>query len=192
MKYFLVGLLLVANLFALQENQIQTYMSKNINNVVKILKTSKENNISKEITSQKIFKIFDPVFDYNLMARLALGGRVWRTLNDTQKSEFTKLFIKRLKASYKSKLDLYNGQTITLSGINKIKKNRILLLSELSDKKQKYDITYKFYKAKNAQWYIYDVNILGVSIIQTYRAQFSDELKKMSFDTLLKKLKAQS
>ncbi|NOX16511.1 MAG: ABC transporter substrate-binding protein [Epsilonproteobacteria bacterium] len=192
MKYFLVGLLLVVNLFALQEEQIQLYMSRNINNVVKILKSAKENNLSKKITSQKIFKIFDPIFDYKLMARLALGGRIWRTLDGEQKSEFTKLFIKKLKASYESKLDLYNGQAITVDGIDKIKKNRILLLSELSDEKQKYDITYKFYKAKNDQWYIYDVNILGVSIIQTYRAQFSDELKKMSFDALLKKLKKQS
>ena len=122
------------------------------------------------------------------MARLAVGGRVWRSINQSQREEFTTLFTKRLKSSYKSKLDMYNGQTITVDSIKKIKANRILLLSELSGKKQKYDITYKFYKAKNAQWYIYDVNILGVSIIQTYRAQFSDELKKSSFNELLKKL----
>jgi len=165
MKYLIVGLLLVANLFAVKEEQIQIFMSNNINHVVKIIKNAKENNVSSDIISKKIFKIFDPVFDYSLMARLALGGRAWAT-----------------------KLDMYNGQTITVDGIKKIKPNRILLLSELSDKKQKYNIIYKFYKARDSQWYIYDVNILGVSIIQTYRAQFSDELKKISFDELLKKL----
>ena len=189
MRYLIVGLILAANLFAVQEDKIQIFMSQNINKVVKIIKTGKENNVSKDILSQKIFKIFDPVFDYKLMARLAVGGRVWRSINQSQREEFTTLFTKRLKSSYKSKLDMYNGQTITVDGIKKIKANRILLLSELSDKKQKYDITYKFYKAKNAQWYIYDVNILGVSIIQTYRAQFSDELKKNSFNELLKKLR---
>jgi phospholipid transport system substrate-binding protein len=188
MKFFIIGLLLVANLFAVQEDKIQIFMSKNINDVVKILKTAKENNISKDAISQKIFKIFDPVFDYRLMARLAIGGRAWRNINQSQREEFITTFTKMLKASYRSKLDMYNGQTITVDGIKKIKANRILLLSELSDKKQKYDITYKFYKAKDNQWYIYDVNILGVSIIQTYRAQFSDELQKISFDELLKKL----
>ncbi len=192
MKYFIIGLVLTANLFALQENQIQVFMNKNINAVVQILKNGKDNNISTKVISQKIFKIFDPVFDYKLMARLAIGERVWRTLNSTQKNQFTKLFIKRLKSSYREKLDMYNGQAIIVKGINKIKENRILLLSELSDKKQKYDITYKFYKAKNSQWYIYDVNILGVSIIQTYRAQFSDELKRISFDKLLQKLNNRS
>jgi phospholipid transport system substrate-binding protein len=188
MKYLIIGLLLVANLFAVEEGQIQIFMSNNINNVVKIIKNGKENNVSNDIISKKIFKIFDPVFNYRLMARLSLGGRTWVTLNQSQKEEFIRVFTAKLKSSYKSKLDMYNGQTITVNGIKKIKPNRILLLSELSDKKQKYDITYKFYKAKDAQWYIYDVNILGVSIIQTYRAQFSDELKKISFDELLKKL----
>ncbi len=192
MRYLIVGLILVANLFAVQEDKIQIFMSQNINKVVKIIKNGKENNVSKDILSQKIFKIFDPVFDYKLMARLAVGGRVWRSISQSQREEFTALFTKRLKSSYKSKLDMYNGQTIMVDGIKKIKANRILLLSDLSDKKQKYDITYKFYKAKNAQWYIYDVSILGVSIIQTYRAQFSDELKKSSFDELLKKLRTKS
>ena len=192
MRYLVIGLMLAANLFAVQEDKIQIFMSQNINKVVKIIKNGKENNVSKDILSQKIFKIFDPVFDYKLMARLAVGGRVWRSISQSQREEFTALFTKRLKSSYKSKLDMYNGQTIMVDGIKKIKANRILLLSDLSDKKQKYDITYKFYKAKNAQWYIYDVSILGVSIIQTYRAQFSDELKKSSFDELLKKLRTKS
>ena len=36
---------------------------------------------------------------------------------------------------------------------------------------------------------IYDVDILGVSIIQTYRTQFADFLAKESFDKLITKLK---
>lgn len=192
MKYLIFSLLFVANLFALSQNQIESYMDKNINKVVQILQNAKENNISKEVVSKEIFKIFDPVFDYNLMARLSLGSKVWRTLSETQRAKFTKTFTKKLKASYKSKLDMYDGQKITVDGIQKIKSNRIHLLSEIKDKKQKYDIVYKFYRAKNDQWYIYDVTILGVSIIQTYRSQFSDELKKISFDELLKKLDKQS
>jgi len=37
-------------------------------------------------------------------------------------------------------------------------------------------------------WFIYDVNLVGVSIIQTYRKQFSEFLKTKSFDQLLKSL----
>lgn len=192
MKYIILSLILVANLFALSENEIEPYMSKNINLVVKLIKTNKEHNISDDITSKKIFKIFDPVFDYKLMSILALGPKVWRDLSAKQRAEFTKKFIHRLKDSYKSKLDMYKGQKIDVEGIQKIRKNRIHLLSTIKDKKQKFDIVYKFYKSKNKQWYIYDVDVLGVSIIQTYRSQFSDELKKISFNELLKKLDKKS
>jgi len=192
MRYIILSLLLVANLFALSENEIKPYMSKNINLVVKIIKTSKEHNISSDITSKRIFKIFDPVFDYKLMSILSLGSKVWKNLSAEQRVEFIKKFKRRLKDSYKSKLDMYNGQKIDVEGIQKIRKNRIHLLSNIKDKKQKFDIVYKFYKAKHAQWYIYDVDVLGVSIIQTYRSQFSDELKKISFQELLKKLDKQS
>jgi len=188
MKYIILGLLLVANLFALSENEIESYMSKNINLVVKIIKNSKEHNISNEVTSKKIFQLFDPVFDYRLMSMLSLSTKVWRDLDTEQRKEFVKKFTYRLKNSYKNKLDMYKGQTINVEGIQKIRNNRIHLLSDIRDKKQKFDIVYKFYKAKNNQWYIYDVNVLGVSIIQTYRSQFSDELKKISFNELLKKL----
>ena len=188
MRQMILSLLLVANLFALSENEIEPYMSKNINLVVKIIKTGKEHNISNDIISKKIFKIFDPVFDYKLMSMLSLGIKVWRNLSVEQRVEFTKKFTRRLKDSYKRKLDMYKGQKINVEGIQKIRENRIHLLSDIKDKKQKFDIVYKFYKAKNAQWYIYDVNVLGVSIVQTYRSQFSDELKKISFQELLKKL----
>ncbi len=191
MKYLIISLLLVVNIFALSQDEIESFMSKNINKVVQILKTGKENNISKEEISKDIFKIFDPVFDYKLMSRLSIGSKTWRTLSEQQKQKFTLLFTNRLKESYKNKLDMYNGQKITVEGIKKIKSNRIHLLSEIKGKKQKYDIVYKFYRSKNDQWYIYDVSVLGVSIIQTYRSQFSDQLKKMSFDELLKKLDKQ-
>ena len=43
-----------------------------------------------------------------------------------------------------------------------------------------------FYKKKqNNQWYIYDVELVGVSIIQTYRKQFSEFLKTKTVKELI-------
>ena len=50
------------------------------------------------------------------------------------------------------------------------------------------DILYKFYKSK-VGWKIYDVEIEGVSIIQTYRSQFDSIMKKGTIDELIDKLK---
>jgi len=46
---------------------------------------------------------------------------------------------------------------------------------------------YKLYKSKH-NWKIYDIEIEGVSIIITYRSQFSQVLRKGTIDDLLKKL----
>ncbi|HBK1697470.1 TPA: ABC transporter substrate-binding protein, partial [Campylobacter coli] len=49
------------------------------------------------------------------------------------------------------------------------------------------NIIFKFYNNNN-DWLIYDINVLGVSIVQTYRSQFGDILANQDFDTLLQKL----
>ena len=51
------------------------------------------------------------------------------------------------------------------------------------------EMIYKFYKKKNQQWNVYDVEIMGVSIVQTYRSQFAGILKNQSIEDLLKKLR---
>lgn len=38
----------------------------------------------------------------------------------------------------------------------------------------KYNIVFKFHRASGDNFVIYDVDILGVSIIDTYRSQFED------------------
>jgi phospholipid transport system substrate-binding protein len=47
---------------------------------------------------------------------------------------------------------------------------------------------YKFYRGKEG-WKVYDVEILGVSVVQTYRSQFDGFLKNGSFAELMEKLK---
>ena len=88
-----------------------------------------------------------------------------------------------------SKLDLYTDEVVVIDDPIKVK-NRVHLPTHLMRKNEKRDVLYKFYKSKKSGWMIYDVDILGVSIIQTYRTQFSGILKKESFAALLEKLKS--
>lgn len=48
---------------------------------------------------------------------------------------------------------------------------------------------FKFYNDNN-NWLIYDIDVLGVSIVQTYRSQFGDILANQGFDALLQKLES--
>ena len=188
-KHFLTLLTLcmfsLMPLHALEEKEITPFMQTNIDLATTILRDSK---IQKADKAQKIFTIFDAIFDYTLMSKLALGGKQWESIGVEKQARFTKAFEVKLKNSYMEKLDLYTDEKIVIKNLEKIKDARIHLTTHLIKNSEVHEIIYKFYKDKNDQWLIYDVDILGVSIIQTYRTQFADMLAKESFEKLLEKL----
>lgn len=179
-------LLSFSSLYAIEENEISSFMQTNIDNATLILR---DKALQKADKTEKLYVIFDSIFDYGLMSKLALGGKQWDMLTPNKQQEFTKLFEMKLKVSYMEKLDLYTDEKIVIKNLEKIKDTRIHLTTHLMKNSEVYEIVYKFYKDKNSQWMIYDVDILGVSIIQTYRTQFADFLAKESFDKLMIKLK---
>ena len=180
----LVGFI-ITSANALKQDEIQVIMTKKIDNVLSILE-QKSLPINKK--GEQIIKIIDEVFDYELMARIALGKETWDTLNEQKQKEFTKIFETKLKNSYIEKLELYNDQKVKILGLNPYKNARLQLETELLGKEGTYKINYNFYnKSKDniEQWLIYDVDLVGVSIIQTYRQQFSGLLKEKTFDEML-------
>lgn len=180
----LVGFIITSG-NALKQDEIQVIMTKKIDNVLTILE-QKSLPINKK--GEQIIKIIDEVFDYELMARIALGKETWDTLNEQKQKEFTKIFETKLKNSYIEKLELYNDQKVKILGLNPYKNARLQLETELLGKEGTYKINYNFYnKSKDniEQWLIYDVDLVGVSIIQTYRQQFAGLLKEKTFDEML-------
>lgn len=187
MKLILSFLFLIISSFALEFNQIDTTMENKINKTLQILQTS---NQSVDAIAQEIFNLFDSIFDYELMAKLSLSTE-YKNLTPTQQNEFNKAFEMGLKRSFTDKLHLYKDETIKVLGGEKIKNNRYnLKTSIILDGKINY-ITFKFRELKK-DWKIYDVDILGISVIQTYRSQFADIIAQQGFETLLKKLKSEN
>ena len=184
-KILLLVSFIITSANALKQDEIQVIMTKKIDNVLSILE-QKSLPINKK--GEQIIKIIDEVFDYELMARIALGKETWDTLNEQKQKEFTKIFETKLKNSYIEKLELYNDQKVKILGLNPYKNARLQLETELLGKEGTYKINYNFYnKSKDniEQWLIYDVDLVGVSIIQTYRQQFAGLLKEKTFDEML-------
>lgn len=169
---------------ALKQNEIKEQMTKKIDDVLVVLQ---KKDLNKNEKAQEIIKIIDEVFDYELMSRIALGKETWDTLSSQKQKEFTKIFETKLKNSYTEKLELYNDQKVKILDLKPYNKTRLQLESELVGKEGVYQINYNFYnKSKDSeQWLIYDVDLVGVSIIQTYRQQFAGLLKEKTFDEML-------
>lgn len=178
----------LSSLFAIQQEQIKDTMNKKINEV---LTTLQNKELTKDQKAKDVISIMDSSFDYKIMSMLSLGKK-WKALSKDEKSLFTKTFEQKLKNSYVEKLDLYTNQKIEIKNLEKVK-SRLVLKTELLGQDENFKIDYKFYKNKKKQeWFIYDVDIIGVSIIQTYRKQFSEFLKNKSFNDLIELLKAKN
>lgn len=180
-KIILISLLVLQSAFAkIETNSIKPIMSEKINNVLMLLK----NKQNKQTLQKDISAIFDPAFDYPLMAKLSLGKAQYKKLTASQKLEFAKKFEQRLKKSFFSKLDSYSNEKIEILNIKDVKSRKVLQ-TKLIGQDKIYPINYKFHNAKEKGWLIYDVDILDISIIQTYRNQFARVLDDGSFKKLL-------
>lgn len=183
MKKLILFLFLTLSAFALGLNEIAQTMQTNIDKSLKLLKETKGD---KKAVANEIFKLFDEIFDYKLMAKLSLS-KYYDKLSPTQQEKFNQKFEESLKKSFSDKLSLYKDEVLKVKGgEQKNEKRYFLTASMIIDGEEKF-VVFKFYN-ENGNWLIYDVDVLGVSIIQTYRSQFSDILENADFDTLLKKL----
>ena len=184
LKTLLFTTIIYSNANALKQDEIQLEMRKKIDNVLSILE---KKNINFKEKGTEIIKVIDEVFDYELMAKIALGKETWNSISEDKQKKFAKVFEEKLKKSYIDKLELYNDQKVKIIDLKPYNNSRLQLETELLGKDGTYKINYNFYnRSKDKEdWVIYDVDLVGVSIIQTYRQQFAGQLKEKTFDEML-------
>jgi phospholipid transport system substrate-binding protein len=150
--------------------------------VISILRNKK---LDQKEKAKRIDKVVSPIFDFPLMAKLALGRKHWPQLTAAQQKKFTGLFVKRLKISYRQKISLYKDEKVHFKPA--VKKGKIIcyIPIELISKDEKITIVHKLRKGSDKRWKVFDVEIQGVSILLTYRSQFDDILQKGTVEDLL-------
>jgi len=179
-----IGLLIFyQSALADDKSEVEKLLKKNLDAVFTVLQ---QKDLDPQEKNEDIVDIVTPMFDFELMARLSLGKKHWPELSQEKKERFTELFIKRLKASYLINFTLYTDEKLFYEPTVKVKK-KIHAPTYLVSKDKKISILYKFYKAEK-NWKIYDLEIQGVSIIRSYRSQFSGILENGTVDDLLLKL----
>jgi phospholipid transport system substrate-binding protein len=166
-------------------DEVRDLLKGKIDSVVVLLQDKTQDKARR---NERILDIVAPIFDYQTMAKLSLGSKYWPSLNQAKQLEFSNLFIKRLKTSYLDKLDLYTDEEI-LYGEPRAEGKTVHIPTTMVSKDSRIGMLYKFYRTAQG-WKIYDVEIGGVSVIQTYRSQFDGVLSEGSIDDLLGKLKS--
>lgn len=127
------------------------------------------------------------MFGVSEAAREALGPH-WQTRTPAERDEFVELFADLLEATYVAQLNRPGGVRLHYTG-EQIRGDRAeLLLTVRTERGSEIKAQVRLLQ-KNEQWLIWDVAIEGVSLIQTYRAQFDRIIKRSSYPDLVRQIR---
>lgn len=146
---------------------------------------------------QRLLKLVDekvlPFVNFDKTTRLA-AGRHWRQATPEQQQALTKEFRTTLVRTYSGAVSSVKQQTTIELRPGRHEANATDVVVRTQIKQPNADavpVDYRLEKAGNG-WKIYDVNVLGVWLIENYRNQFSQEITKGGFDGLIKSLAARN
>lgn len=138
--------------------------------------------------SQLVDEKLMPHVNFTRMTALTVG-RPWRQATDAQKESLMKEFRTLLIRTYANAFSQVKNQKVQMRPFrdDDSKKDIVVRSQIVQPGAEPLQLDYRLEK-KNDEWLIYDVNVLGVWLVQTYRNQFAQEIASGGIDGLIKSL----
>jgi len=129
-----------------------------------------------------------PHVDFQRMTALAVG-RNWRSATPEQQKRLMEEFRVLLLRTYSGALSAVNDQSIRMKPMRAAPEDtEVIVRSEVVHQgREPIQLDYRLRKVDGA-WKIYDVNVLGVWLVETYRNQFAQEVSSKGIDGLIRSL----
>lgn len=129
-----------------------------------------------------------PHVDFQRMTALAVG-RGWRDATPEQRQQLMKGFRTLLIRTYSGALSSVGDQKVQMKPYRANPQDTdVIVRSEvLQPGREPAQLDYRLRKT-GEDWKIYDVNVLGVWLVETYRTQFAQELSGGGIDGLIRSL----
>jgi phospholipid transport system substrate-binding protein len=126
-----------------------------------------------------------PYVNFERMTASAVG-RFWRQATAEQKMKLKAEFKTLLVRTYAGALSQVKNQTLMVKPSRANPgDNEVIVRSELrAAGKDAVQLDYRVEKADNS-WKVYDFNVLGVWLVETYRGQFTQEINANGLDGLI-------
>ena len=140
---------------------------------------------------QRIIVLVDakvmPSVNFKRMTASAVG-RHWRQATPEQQQRLQDEFKTLLVRSYAGALKQVKDQSVQLKPMrNKPEDDEVVVRTEVRGKGDPIQLDYRLAKTP-AGWKIYDVNVLGVWLVENYRSSFAQEIGAGDIDGLVAKL----
>jgi len=115
-------------------------------------------------------------------------GRHWRTATPEQQAKLQAEFKTLLVRTYAGALTQVKDQTVALKPMRAgADDTEVVVRTEIKGKGEPIQLDYRLEKAA-AGWKIYDVNVLGVWLVEQYKGQFAQDINASGIDGLIAKL----
>jgi phospholipid transport system substrate-binding protein len=156
-----------------------------------VIDTVKSDKAIQAGDTKKIMTLVDakilPNVNFLRMTSSAVG-RYWRQATPDQQTRLQDEFKTLLVRTYAGALTQVKDQSVELKPLRaKPEDTEVLVRSEVKGKGDPIQLDYRVEKAGDS-WKIYDVNVLGVWLVETYRASFAQEISASGIDGLITKL----
>jgi phospholipid transport system substrate-binding protein len=157
-----------------------------------ILERIKADEALKAGDIQKLSRFVDdvvmPNVNFERMTSLAVG-RGWRTATPEQQKQLMTEFRSLLIRTYAGALSAVKDQTVRVRPLRAAPDDtEVVVRSEIVQPRgEPIQLDYRLEKA-NSAWRIYDLNVLGVWLVETYRNQFAQEINARGIDGLIRSL----
>ena len=129
-----------------------------------------------------------PHVNFERMTALSVG-RAWREATPEQKKQLMSEFRILLLRTYSNAFTAVRDQSVRMKPFRgDASASEVIVRSEIVQPRgEPIQLDYRLEKADKG-WKIYDVNVLGVWLVQTYRNQFAQEISAGGIDGLIKSL----
>lgn len=157
-----------------------------------VLETAKSDKDIQSGNQQKILDVVQskilPNVDFQRMTALA-AGRYWREATPEQQKRLTEEFRDLLVYTYAGAIAQIRDQQLEFKPMrNDPSDTDVVVRSQVVQQRgEPIQLNYRLAKSGNT-WKIYDLNVLGAWLVETYKGNFASEISKGGIDGLIKTL----
>jgi len=160
-------------------------LSTDVLDTIKADKSLQSGNLPKivALVDSKIM----PNVDFQRMTASA-AGPAWRKATPEQQKNLQDEFKILLVRTYAGALSQVSDQEIVLKPLRAAPDDKeVVVRSEIRGRGEPVQLDYRVQKTpgQGAGWKIYDLNVMGVWLVETYRGQFAQEINAKGMDGLI-------
>jgi phospholipid transport system substrate-binding protein len=167
-------------------------MSTEVLDVIKADKSMRSGDIAKVVTL--VDTRIMPHVDFQRMTASAIGPG-WRQATPEQQKRLQEEFKILLVRTYAGALSQISDQVIALKPLRAAPEDKeVVVRSEVRGSGEPIQLDYRLEKTpgQGSGWRIFNINVMGVWLVETYKSQFAQEINAKGVDGLIESLAARN